>query len=432
MRLNVTALGTFYEMAREGAGLAAARLNSMSELESRVRVTRLHFTRRSEIRDELDGGGEKVGIRVSLDRGLSGESILLFDRESAKAVARTLVDDVDDEPTDELATSAVVELCNIMNGGFVDGWADVLQTEIDVSAPEYVVGDAATAFVDDAEFAALHDELALLFQSQIETTGTEVGFEHYLVPEHDSIARLFEAQSDERGIEYEKLTGFDQMAQRGATRVADYLTKMTGIEMGVDIRRINFISLDAIPETVPNEPLVSVAFSFDGTLGGYLLFLFDPESANKLVDATVGDTRADGFGAFEQDAIMELSNVMTSGLLDGWANMLDATIDHSTPAYSHDMGAAVVDPLIVGLSEFQEFAFVFDTRICAVDTEFDVDIYAIPDEDDLETALNRLDARRADEPLESDFHDPEFEAEEFDADLVEEIAAGALEEVEDR
>jgi chemotaxis protein CheC len=432
MRLNVDALGTFYEMAREGAGLAAARLNSMSDLESRVRVTRLHFTQRSEIRNELDGGREKVGIRVALDRGLAGTSLLLFDRESATSVVRTLVDDVNDEPTDELATSAVVELCNIMNSGFVDGWADVLDAEIDVSAPEYVVGDAASAFVDEDEFDALHDELALMFRSQIETTDTEFGFEHYLVPEHDSIARLFESQSDERGIEYEKLTGFDQMAQHGATRVAEYLTKMTGIEMGVDIRRINFISLDAIPETVPNEPLVSVAFSFDGLLGGYLLFLFDPESANELVDATVGDSHGDGFGAFEQDAIKELSNVMTSGLLDGWANMLDATIDHSTPAYSHDMGAAVVDPLIVGLSEVQEFAFVFDTRICAVDTEFDVDIYAIPDEDDLEAALDRLDSRRVDESLGADAEEPEFESEEFDADLVEEIAAGALEGVEDR
>jgi chemotaxis protein CheC len=431
MKLDVTALGTFYEMAREGAGLAAARLNSISDIDSRVKVTRLHFTQRSELRSILHDDGEKVGIRVPLNGGLAGTSVLLFDRESAKTVVRTLVDDVDDEPTDDLATSAIVELCNIMNGGFVDGWADVLQTEIDVAAPEYVVGDAVTAFVDEDAFGSLHDELALLFRSQIETTDTEVGFEHYLVPRHDSFARLFETQADQSGIEYEKLAGFDQMAQYGSVRVAEYLTKMTGIEMDVDIRRINFISLDAIPETVPNDPLVSVAFSFDGTLSGFLLFLFEPESANELVDATVGETHGHGLGAFEQDAIKELSNVMTSGLLDGWANMLDVTIDHSTPAYSHDMGAAVVDPLIVGLSEVQEFAFVFDTRVHAVDTQFDVDIYAIPDEADLERALDRLNANRVDRSLEAGVTEPEFRSREFDPDDVEEIAAGALEELED-
>ena len=33
MKLSVTALGTFYEMAREGAGLAATRLNSISDID---------------------------------------------------------------------------------------------------------------------------------------------------------------------------------------------------------------------------------------------------------------------------------------------------------------------------------------------------------------------------------------------------------------
>jgi chemotaxis protein CheC len=76
--------------------------------------------------------------------------------------------------------------------------------------------------------------------------------------------------------------------------------------------------------------------------------------------------------------------------------MLDTKIDHSPPAYAHDMGAAVVDPLIVGLVEQQEFAFVFDTRIDADDTAFDIDIYVIPDEDDLRTALDALDVEKVD------------------------------------
>lgn len=431
MKLNVDALGTFYEMAREGAGLAATRLNSMTDFETRVGVTRLHFTDRGEIRTELDGS-EKVGVRVELDGGLGGTSLILFDRESALSVSQTLVDDVDDAPSDELARSAIVELCHIMNSGFVDGWADVLRTEIDVSAPEYVWGDTSAAFVDEDQFDDMREELALLFRSQIEAVDTEFGFEHYLIPEHESIARLFEKRPGERGIEYEKLAGFDRMAQRGAAQVAENLTRMTDIEMTVDIRRINFISLDAIPEDVANETLVSVAFSFDGSLSGYLLFLYDPKSAGELVDATVGESTGEGFGAFEQDAIMELSNVMASGLLDGWANMLDTTIDHSTPAYTLDMGAAVVDPLIVGLSEFQEFAFVFDTRIKAVDTEFDVDIYAIPDEDDLERALDALDATRLDAGRVDSAPDAaEFSSGEVDEELIAELASGALEEVDD-
>jgi chemotaxis protein CheC len=157
--------------------------------------------------------------------------------------------------------------------------------------------------------------------------------------------------------------------------------------------------------------------------GGYLLFLFGRESARKLVDATVGASEGEELGRLERDAIQELSNIMASGLLDGWANLLDSTIDHSTPAYTYDMGAAVVDPLVVGLSERQQFAFVFDTRIKAVDLSLDLDIYAIPNEADLKAALDQLDvARVRDGPVAAEFETreaapEEFEFGEFDDDL---------------
>ncbi|WP_254536972.1 chemotaxis protein CheC [Halomarina litorea] len=406
MRLDVDALGTFYEMAREGAQLAADRLTPMTDIQARVGVTRLDFTTGEAIRAELDDDVEKVGIRVELTGGMDGTALLLFDEASAEAVAGTLTDGLDGSD-EALTRSAIAEVSQIMNSGFVDGWADVLRTEIDVSTPDLVAGTEPEAFVDPDDVAT-GDDLAVVFRSQIEAVGTEFAFRHYFVPTAESIEALFQRRTAGYALEYEKLVGFDRMAHRGAETVAENLTKMTGIEMDVDIRRINFVSLDAIPEDVPAEPQVSVAFSFDGLPSGYLLFLFGERSARSLVSATVGESELDesGIGAFGQDAVQELSNVMASGLLDGWANLLDTTIDHTTPTYAHDMGAAVVDPLIVGLSEGQEFAFVFDTRIEAVDAdiEFDLDIFAIPDEGDLERALERLEVGRVDDtPTRAEF-----------------------------
>jgi chemotaxis protein CheC len=283
-----------------------------------------------------------------------------------------------------------------MNNGFVDGWADVLGTTIDVSAPEYVTDDHAEAVLGDSALDASHEDLALVFRNRIEAVGFELDFEHYLVPDHDPMAELLADGTASGGIEHRKLTAFDRMAQRGVGRVADNLSRTAGMDVEVDLRRINFLSLDAIPEGVSDEPHVSVAFSYSGVLSGYLLFLYDEPSAQDLVRSAVGED-ADAFDSMGRDAVKELSNIMASGLLDGWANMLEETIDHSTPAYAYDMGAAVIDSLIVGLSERQEFAFVFDTRVSAVDSEFDVEIYAIPERTDLERALARLETDRAED-----------------------------------
>ena len=414
MKLDVNALGTFYRMAREGAGLAAGRLTHMTEVETQVGVTKLNFMRGQEIRRDFEDSTEKVGVRVELSGAIEGDSMIVFERENALRVVETLLAesseadiDVGDGEFDEMTRSAVTEVGHIMNSGFVDGWADVLETVIDVSTPEFVQGATAEPFFGDIEEAPDGDDLALLFQSRIETVGTEVGFSHYLFPRRDSMASLLDRLRTSDGIDYDKLDGFDRMAERGAEEVAETATKLTGIDTSVEIRRLNFVSLEAIPEQVADETLVGVAFEFDGMPSGYLLFLFDEESAHEIVDAMVPtEIDEDGFGEMGTSAITELGNIMASGFLDGWANVLDTTIDHSTPEFIHDIGAAAVDPVIIHLGENQEFAFVFDTVVVADGREFDCEVYAIPDEDDLERALNDLDVDRIEEtPTTAEFQE---------------------------
>ncbi|PGF14845.1 chemotaxis protein CheC [Natrinema sp. CBA1119] len=418
MKLDVNALGTFYRMAREGAGLAAGRLTHMLGVETQLGVTKLNFMRGQEIRRDFEDSTEKVGVRVKLTGAIEGYSVVVFERENALRIVETLLAeagpdaDVDTDAGeidefDEMTESAATEVGHIINSGFIDGWADVLEAVIDVSTPEFVEGQSAEPFFGDIDEAPGDDDLALLFQSRIETVGTEVGFSHYLFPKRESMATLLEQLRTSEGIEYDKLDGFDRMAERGAEEVAKTATTLTGIDTSVEIRRLNFVSLEAIPEQVANEKLVGVAFEFDGMPSGYLLFLFDEESAHEIVDAMVPmEVDEDGFGEMGTSAIKELGNIMASGFLDGWANVLDTTIDHSPPEFIHDIGAAAVDPVIIQLGENQEFAFVFDTVVMADGREFDCEVYAIPDESDLERALNNLDVDRIEEaPTTAEFQE---------------------------
>jgi chemotaxis protein CheC len=398
VQLSVESLSTFYEMAREGAGLAADRLTRLTGRDTRVSVSRLDFASAAAVHESVSvGDGDRFDavVHVELSGGLEGESYVFFREAEARAVAHELVVDVT-EPTPDLVDAAVVETGQIMTSGFVDGWADVLKTQVDVSTPTYATGGEVTELLAaDADGDGTAD-LALLFRNRIETAdgSADMTFEHCLVPATGTADSWLAADPGEPAFEYEKLLGFERMAQQGADEVATNLSTMTDLGVAVDVRRINFVSLDAIPEEVSTDPLVAVAFGFEGTPSGYLLFLFDEASAHRLVEATLGTApsgrRLDAAG---RDAVQEVCNIMSSRLLDGWANLLGGTIDHTTPSYAHDLGPAVVDPLIVGLSEGQEFAFVFDTRVVAEAGEsFDLDIYVIPDQTELERALDRLDA----------------------------------------
>ncbi len=395
MKLDVNALGTFHRIAREGATLAAGRLTRLADVDTQVGVTKLNFMRGSELRREFEDG-ERVGIRVALSGGLEGHSLVVFDRESALRIVGILLEET--EEFDGMTESAITEVGHIINGGHVDGWADVLETVVDVSTPEFVEGSGPEPFFEGIDDAPTGDDLAILFRSRIEAVGTEIGFDHYLFPDRSSMATLLDRIRTGEGVAYDKLEGFDRMAERGADEVAETVTTMTGIETAVEIRRLNFVALETIPRTVPDERLVGIAFEFDGTPSGYLLFLFDEESAHAVVDAMVpGGADGEGFDGMARSAITELGNIMASGFLDGWANVLGTTIDHSPPEFVHDIGAAAVDPIVVKLGERQEFAFVFDTVITADGRELDCEVYAIPDERDLERALDDLEVDRVEE-----------------------------------
>ena len=203
MRLDTTALGTFHEMAREGAGIAAGRLTGIAEVEARVGITKLNFVRGDEIHKELSAGGEKVGVRVELSGAIDGHSMVVFDADSARRVLETLLGEqfqdtapaVDGESADaadstgveadgetaapaefdELSQSAMEEVGQIINSGFVDGWADVLESAIDMTTPEFVQGSNPEPFLEGLEAAPGEDDMAIMFRSQIEAVGEAIG-----------------------------------------------------------------------------------------------------------------------------------------------------------------------------------------------------------------------------------------------------------------
>lgn len=388
MRLDTETLSTFYEMARQGAGLAANRLTRMTGVESHVSATRIEFSSPEHVAAELSNADTNTGTIVDLGGGLTGQTLLLFETESALTIARRLVEKLDDETehsTEHLIQSAVPELCAIMNNGFVDGWANVLERDVTVSMPRFFPDESTVTGIDTT------GEMALLFRSKISVHGSEIEFKHYYIPGQETVEELFAAQS---GIEYRNLVRFDRVAQQGTDRVTEDITQLTGMRTSIDVHNVSFLALDAIPEAVPNERVASVAFSFDGTPSGYLVFLYDEYSAQKLANTMADTPPGDALGEMGRDAVKEASNIMASGLLDGWANALDTTIKHTVPAFTWDFGPAAVDPLVVALSETREFAFVFDTQVSASNESFDLSMYVIPDEADFEQAVDGVNPER--------------------------------------
>jgi two-component system chemotaxis sensor kinase CheA/chemotaxis protein CheC len=173
---------------------------------------------------------------------------------------------------------------------------------------------------------------------------------------------------------------------------------MTGIPTESEVTQISFAPIEDVPKQIGTDTFVGTVVEFTGTPSGYLMVLFDEVSAINVAEAMMPiEMDSDELTDQHKAAIEELGNIITSGFVDGWANVLQTSVEHTPPRLVHDMGRAIMDPLAAQVGQYQEHAFIIDSRMRTDDIEFRAEIHALPNEKELRDALNDLDVERATE-----------------------------------
>jgi len=194
-------------------------------------------------------------------------------------------------------------------------------------------------------------------------------------------------------IDIRKLGVFNRMAKEGGNTVAAHLGQMTGMDTEMEITKINFIDIPDIKAHVGTDEQIGITVEMLERPYGYVLFLFNAADAKTLAHGMLGEMGggddAEGFTDMERSAIREIGNIMTSGFIDGWANVLDTTIDMSTPTFTYGPGGEMVDELVGDRED--ELALVFDSQIRAPASDLDVTVYAFPKLAELVELMQKLD-----------------------------------------
>ncbi|ESS08465.1 MAG: CheC-like family, partial [uncultured archaeon A07HN63] len=137
MKVDIRELGQFNHLASEGAERAAEALSQLAGVQMDVDVTDVSLVTENVLAEAFTNRSF-VGVELGLEGGLEGETVLAFERERAMKLQDLLMDVTDNDSSEErLAKSSVTELGNIMVGGFIDGWADHLDTAINMTPPRY-------------------------------------------------------------------------------------------------------------------------------------------------------------------------------------------------------------------------------------------------------------------------------------------------------
>ncbi|WP_132059374.1 chemotaxis protein CheC [Halorussus amylolyticus] len=192
-------------------------------------------------------------------------------------------------------------------------------------------------------------------------------------------------------VDIRKLNLFNQMAKEGANTVASHLNQMTGMDTEMEITKTNFLDIDDIKTHVGDEKQVGIHIELTEPPHGYILFLFSARSAKTLASGMLGgqSSGGKGFSDMEKSAVQEIGNIMTSGFIDGWANVLNTTIDISTPKFTYGAGSRTVDSLVG--SRPGEMALVFDSRVHAREADVEVKVYTFPELAELVELMQQIE-----------------------------------------
>jgi chemotaxis protein CheC len=195
-------------------------------------------------------------------------------------------------------------------------------------------------------------------------------------------------------IDIRKLGLFNKMAKEGGNTVASHLSQMTGMETEMEITKINFIDIPDIRTHVGHKKQIGISIEMVEQPYGHILFLFNAEDAKKLAHGMMGDMAgakesADGFTDMERSAVQEIGNIMTSGFIDGWANVLNTTIDMSTPTFTYGPGSGMVDNLVGDRDD--EMALMFDSRVRTLESDIDLKVYTFPELDELVSLMQEIE-----------------------------------------
>jgi chemotaxis protein CheY-P-specific phosphatase CheC len=192
--IPVETFTSFSQMISEGAGQASEDLTAMTGIDTNVDVSRLSFVPVEGVPMELTDEARR-GVVLEFSGTPSGYIAILFDPESAESVADALMPGMDADPA--MRKSALQEIGNIVTSGFLDGWANSLETTIEISPPTYV-DDIASAIVDPlvTELARTQD-YAFLIDSAIATPDETFTCDIYALPDERELRAAFDQLAPE-------------------------------------------------------------------------------------------------------------------------------------------------------------------------------------------------------------------------------------------
>lgn len=194
-----------------------------------------------------------------------------------------------------------------------------------------------------------------------------------------------------------QLDALKEIGNIGAGNAATALSKMVGKRVNMEVPLVRVIPLKEVPEWLggPEKEVLGVYLSVFGALTGHILFVMTIDDALKIMHILLGDMAPSRDQILEMDelassAMGEIGNILSSSYLAALADFTGLHLNHSVPSIAVDMAGAIVDIVLIEISQHSDYALLIETVFVEEEDRITGYFMLIPDTGSLEIILQAL------------------------------------------
>ncbi|WP_315077678.1 chemotaxis protein CheC [uncultured Clostridium sp.] len=189
---NSMQLDALKEVSNIGAGNAATALSVMISEKIDMTVPSVNIVKLEDI-IELNSEEEVAGIVIRVLGDISGNILLIFNANRAKAMIERLAG-CEEDITSELGKSVLCEITNIITGSYMNAIAEFTNLKIIPSVPavayDMISAILTTTFIESCQYEENILDIETVF---LDDTQEEIGAHFYYVPMPGSLEKILKS-----------------------------------------------------------------------------------------------------------------------------------------------------------------------------------------------------------------------------------------------
>lgn len=167
-----------------------------------------------------------------------------------------------------------------------------------------------------------------------------------------------------QSLNAQQLDALKEISNIGMGHAATAMSQLIGQTIYLKVPKVTVTDISAVPEILggAEKLVVGISLQILGGARGDILLVFPADSARQLLTILLGEiANTDALDDIAVSTLKEVGNILASAYLTALGSVLGLTLIPSVPALAYDMAGAIVDQVLIELSQEGDYALMVET-----------------------------------------------------------------------